>query len=85
MIPFIDLSLIRVKRLYVFSALLFLSINAFSQAGKVDSTGMVTLRIDPQTARGANVSQVFDEVKFIPLETTKESLFGSINDLKIVE
>lgn len=46
---------------------------------------MVTLRIDPQSARGASVSQVFDKVTFIPLETTKESLFGSINDLKIVK
>lgn len=57
----------------------------FGQEGKVDSSGMVTLRIDPQSARGANVSQVFDEVKFIPLETTKESLFGSIYDLRIVK
>lgn len=46
---------------------------------------MVTLRIDPQNARGANVSQVFDDVQFIPLETTKESLFGSITDLKIAK
>lgn len=46
---------------------------------------MLTLRIDPQSARGANISHVFDEVKFIPLETTKESLFGSIYDLKIVK
>ena len=45
---------------------------------------MITLRIDPQSARGANVSQIFDEVSFIPLETTKESLFGSIHDLKLV-
>lgn len=85
MIPFIDLSFIRIKSLYVLSVFLFLSFNTFSQAGKVDSSGMLTLRIDPQNARGANVSQVFDEVRFIPLETTKESLFGSIYDLRIVQ
>nr|WP_294872989.1 6-bladed beta-propeller [uncultured Pedobacter sp.] len=54
-----------------------------AQASKIDSTGMVTLRIDPNSARGATVSQFFDEVIFTPLETTKESLFGSINSLKI--
>ncbi|MGY4385865.1 hypothetical protein ACVWYN_002913 [Pedobacter sp. UYP24] len=54
-----------------------------AQASKIDSTGMVTLRIDPSSARGAAVSQLFDEVNFIPLETTKESLFGSINQLKM--
>lgn len=43
------------------------------------------LRIDPGFASGAPVSQVFDEVKFIPLETTKESLFGTINRLEISE
>ncbi|MES2653474.1 MAG: 6-bladed beta-propeller [Bacteroidota bacterium] len=63
---------------------LFFSKQALAQ-GKVDSTETVTLRIDPQNARGAAVSQLFDEVKFIPLETTKESLFGSISDLKIVK
>jgi len=69
--------------LSLFLALIF-SIQAYAQ-GKVDSTEMVTLRIDPQSARGAAVSQFFDEVKFIPLETTKESLFGSISELKIVK
>lgn len=64
--------------------ILILPLCLYGQAGKIDSTNMVTLRIDPQSARGANVSQVFDDVKFIPLETTKESLFGSIYDLKIV-
>lgn len=56
-----------------------------AQAGKVDSTGMRTLRIDPSSARGAAVSQIFDEVKFIPLETTKESLFGAISQLGVTD
>jgi len=57
----------------------------FSQAGKVDSSGMKTLRIDPSSARGAAASQIFDEVRFIPLETTKESLFGSISQLRVTD
>ena len=67
------------------SAFLFFSTAAWAQKGKIDSTEMLTLRIDPQTARGAAVSQIFSEVEFIPLETTKESLFGSISQLKIIE
>lgn len=82
---FTDLTLLRIKFPFQFFVFMLLSIQAFSQAGKVDSSDMVTLRIDPQNARGANVSQVFDEVNFIPLETTKESLFGSIYDLRIVK
>ncbi len=66
-------------------SLVFFAPNLFAQGGKVDSTGMLTLRIDPQSARGARVSQVFSEVAFIPLETTKESLFGNISSLKIVK
>ncbi|MEO6682979.1 MAG: 6-bladed beta-propeller [Ginsengibacter sp.] len=42
-----------------------------------------TLRIDPDFATGMPVSQVFEEVNFIPLETTRESLFGTINQLGI--
>ncbi|MBC7567606.1 MAG: 6-bladed beta-propeller, partial [Pedobacter sp.] len=56
-----------------------------AQGNKVDSAGMKTLRLDPTTARGAAVSQVFDDVKFIPLETTKESLFGTISQLNVTD
>jgi hypothetical protein len=64
---------------------LFFCTATWAQTGKVDSAEMVTLRIDPQTARGAAVSQVFSEVEFIPLETNKESLFGNISQLKIID
>jgi hypothetical protein len=57
----------------------------FAQITKIDSSKMVTLRIDPSTAVGAPVSQIFEEVEFIPLETTKESLFGSISQLEILD
>lgn len=58
---------------------------AMAQVSKVDSSTMVTLRIDPLAARGATVSQFFDEVTFTPLETTKESLFGAIQQLKMTD
>ncbi len=69
----------------IINALVLVLISSFQlyAQGRVDSTGMVTLRIDPQSARGATVSQLFEEVKFIPLETTKESLFGNIAEMKV--
>lgn len=70
--------------LSILLSLQFFIILSFAQTGKIDSTTIVTLRIDPQSARGAAVSQLFDEVKFVPLETTKESLFGNISQLKVV-
>ncbi len=42
-----------------------------------------TLRIDPAFATGVPASQVFEEINYIPLETTRESLFGTINQLEI--
>ncbi|RZK62489.1 MAG: 6-bladed beta-propeller [Pedobacter sp.] len=59
--------------------------SAFAQPSKVDSSKMQTLRIDPEASRGASVSQVFSQVEFIPLETTKESLFGSIGQLEVTK
>ncbi|MEE1945803.1 6-bladed beta-propeller [Pedobacter sp. KR3-3] len=57
---------------------------AMAQTAKVDSSHVQTLRIDPASATGAPVSEIFDEVSFTPLETTKESLFGSIAQLEIL-
>ncbi len=51
-------------------------LNAFAQQPQ-------TLRIDPAFASGLPASQVFEEINYIPLETTKESLFGTINQLEI--
>jgi hypothetical protein len=39
------------------------------------------LRIDPDNALGGQAAQLFDSVDYIPLETTKESLFGRIDKL----
>lgn len=51
----------------------------------VDSSHVMTLRIDPSNATGGNVSDVFTEVNYIPLETTDESLFGSIGKLEVTD
>jgi hypothetical protein len=57
----------------------------YAQDGKIDSSQMVNIRIDPGAARGTPVSKVFEEIEFIPLETTKESLFGKVKQLEIAE
>ena len=44
-----------------------------------------TIRIDPAHARGGTASQIFEKVNFIPLETTKESLFGKIDQLAVTK
>lgn len=76
------------KNILAFWAILLLSCSfqsiCFAQEAKIDSSKMVILRIDPSTAVGAPVSQFFDQIEFIPLETTKESLFGSIAKLEIL-
>lgn len=73
----------RFKHLCALAFICLVHLSASSQEAKIDSSQTITLRIDPQNARGAAVSQIFDDVKFIPLETTKESLFGNIAQLKV--
>lgn len=51
----------------------------------VDSSKAQILRIDPSNAMGGNASDFFTEVNYIPLETTDESLFGSISKLEITD
>lgn len=51
----------------------------------VDSSKVETLRIDPSNAVGGVASDFFTEVNYIPLETTEESLFGSIGQLEVVD
>lgn len=41
------------------------------------------IRLDPDNARGGNVSDFFEDVSFIPLETNKESLFGQIYQMQV--
>lgn len=43
------------------------------------------LRIDPAQAYGGVVADYFEEVNYIPLQTTKQSLFGTISGLVITD
>ncbi len=43
------------------------------------------LYINPEYARGGLDSQIFKSVNFIPLETTKESLFGKITKMEVTD
>lgn len=40
-------------------------------------------RIDPSFATGMPAAKVFEEVNYIPLETTRRSLFGTVNQVEI--
>jgi len=78
---------LKVDKLIILCFLLVLT--AFSVVAqekiKVDSSSVMTVRIDPSNAVGGNISDVFSEVNYIPLETTSESLFGSISKLEITD
>ncbi len=56
---------------------LWLCLNASAQAK--------TLYVDPSKTVGAPASRIFDEIRFIPLETTKKSLFGAIRQLVVTD
>ncbi|MFT4202664.1 MAG: 6-bladed beta-propeller [Chitinophagaceae bacterium] len=43
------------------------------------------IRIDPAQAYGGNVSEYFDSIEYIPLESKKESLFGDVSNLIITD
>jgi hypothetical protein len=49
-----------------------------------DTSHFTPIRIDPTNAMGGNVSDVFKEVKYIPLETTPESLLGKVSQLEVI-
>lgn len=48
-------------------------------------TGQTKLRIDPNGAEAPTFSELFEEVKFIPLETKSQSIFGSIKQLFVTK
>lgn len=41
------------------------------------------IMIDPMNAMGGAASKYFDDIQYIPLQTTKESLFGKIDQLYV--
>ncbi|MGE7777771.1 6-bladed beta-propeller [Chitinophaga sp. NPDC101104] len=62
------------------AAAMSIFMNANAQSGKPP-----VLRIDPSQAYGGNISDFFSDVTYIPLETTKESLFGDIGKLIVTD
>jgi hypothetical protein len=67
---------------------LFILLGTKTKAQKVipvDSSHVETLRIDPSNAVGGVASDFFTDIKYIPLETTDESLFGSISQLEVTD
>lgn len=44
-----------------------------------------TLYIDPSKTVGAPASRIFDDIRFIPLETTRKSIFGAIRQLVVTD
>gem|GEM_PF-540687 len=43
------------------------------------------IRIDPRMAYGGKVSDYFDQIEYIPLETTRQSLFGDITQMIVTD
>lgn len=52
-------------------------------SGKLCAQDSVTIRMDPDNVSGGSVSQLFDSVEYIPLQTTKQSLFGRVDRMLI--
>ncbi|WP_344850118.1 6-bladed beta-propeller [Pedobacter jeongneungensis] len=58
---------------------------SFSQQVTIDTTNVTLLRIAPETAMGGNAALFIDKVNYIPLQTSKESEFGSITQLEVTD
>ncbi|WP_167017129.1 6-bladed beta-propeller [Chitinophaga sp. Cy-1792] len=65
---------------------LFLSVPAIAQLKEVNvnTSEVQTLRVDPLSANGGNAADIFEEIKYIPLETTPESHFAQIGQLILI-
>src|SRR6187549_3838737 len=74
---YIDLKLTGMMK-YIILVVLFFSEDSFAQSER-------TLRIDPSTISSVPASLVLEEVNYIPLETTRESLFGAVSQLLITD
>ncbi|PIF45306.1 6-bladed beta-propeller protein [Chryseobacterium sp. 52] len=51
----------------------------------IDTSQTQTIRIDPANVKGTPVGKLFEKVEFVPLETTKESTFGVITQLDVLD
>jgi len=46
---------------------------------------VTTIRLDPDSHLGGRVGDFFEKVDVIPLETTSQSLFGSVAHMEVTE
>lgn len=53
--------------------------------GQLCAQEIITVRMDPDHVMGGSASQLFDSVEYIPLESSKESLFGRIDQLQVTD
>lgn len=76
-----------IRRLKFLSIIMLFAVfdqkSGFTQVTNIDTLNTKKIRIDLSMAKGSPVSEVFQEVNFIPLETNKESLFGNITTLAV--
>jgi hypothetical protein len=67
-----------IKRVSILVLFTFFSLQIVAQTS-------YTLRVDPDNSRGGSASLIFDSIRFTPLETTKESLFGTIDQMEVTD
>jgi len=60
-----------------------LLIAGFFTLSALQAQDVPKIRIDPAQAYGGTISDYFGSVEYIPLETTKESLFGEIGQMVV--
>jgi hypothetical protein len=66
--------------------LIFLFIFGYTLCGQtVVKEPIKEYRIDPRYAHGGKFSEVFKRINYVPLETTKESIFGVIGKLEVTD
>lgn len=76
----------KINHLTLITLFLILSISDIVAQYKVpDTTKLQVIKVDPSNAHGARVSELFKKVEHIPLETTKQSLFGTITQLEVLD
>lgn len=71
-------------KIYIIS-LYGLIFNVLLNSSFVKAQSSTKIRVDPKNSYGGYVSEYFTDIEYIPLETTKESLFGDIEKLIITD
>lgn len=74
------------RRLIFFGLLYTLSLPILAQRViPIDTSMVVELRVDPANSYGGSASEVFESADYIPLETTRESTFGRIDQMEVTD